>query len=171
MSSRSIGRGRCPKCGREGTIVVKVIGGREYVYPRHGKEWCYVGPLEKVDTLARVHLEDVEHARSYTLNKRVHMLKLNILKKSKSILITIALVLIVVIVIISTIYTPTSSTTNNSKLSMLEKIIAEMLREGIHFGKCNFTREKLECLLYENGTVKREVFRILRIKRLPLNGN
>jgi len=48
MSSRSLGRGRCPKCGQEGVVVIRRIGGQEYVYVRHGKKWCYVGPLSKV---------------------------------------------------------------------------------------------------------------------------
>ncbi|WFO75193.1 hypothetical protein J4526_09005 [Desulfurococcaceae archaeon MEX13E-LK6-19] len=49
MSSKVIGRGRCIKCGREGSVVLKEISGRIYVYIKHGREWCYLGPLEKVD--------------------------------------------------------------------------------------------------------------------------
>lgn len=49
MSSRSIGRGICPKCGEEGVFVVKRIGDREYVYARHGRSWHYIGPLNNVD--------------------------------------------------------------------------------------------------------------------------
>ncbi len=49
LSSRVIGRGRCIKCGREGSVVLKEISGRIYVYIKHGREWCYLGPLEKVD--------------------------------------------------------------------------------------------------------------------------
>ncbi|NPB00853.1 MAG: hypothetical protein GXO10_05710 [Crenarchaeota archaeon] len=49
MSSRSLGRGRCPKCGQEGVIVIKTISGYEYVYFRHGRKWCYIGPKDSVD--------------------------------------------------------------------------------------------------------------------------
>ncbi len=49
MSSRVIGRGVCPRCGREGSVVLKQIGDRIYVYFKHGRKWCYVGPLERVD--------------------------------------------------------------------------------------------------------------------------
>lgn len=45
MVSRPVGRGRCPKCRREGVAVVKAISGRRYLYFKHGDEWCYVGPL------------------------------------------------------------------------------------------------------------------------------
>jgi len=48
MSSRSIGQGTCPKCGRRGTLVIKTLGGGYYAYYRHGKSWCYLGPLNKV---------------------------------------------------------------------------------------------------------------------------
>ncbi|MCD6487966.1 MAG: hypothetical protein J7K21_01920 [Desulfurococcales archaeon] len=49
MSSRVIGRGKCSKCGREGSVVLKEVSGRIYVYIKHGREWCYLGPLERVD--------------------------------------------------------------------------------------------------------------------------
>ena len=40
-------RARCPKCGREGTVVVSWNG--RYVYVRHGRgDECYVGPVEAV---------------------------------------------------------------------------------------------------------------------------
>ncbi len=48
MSSRSIGQGTCPKCGRRGTLVIKALGGGYYAYYRHGRSWCYLGPLNKV---------------------------------------------------------------------------------------------------------------------------
>ncbi len=49
MSSRVVGRGVCPKCGREGSVVFKEISGRIYVYMKHGRDWCYLGPLGSVD--------------------------------------------------------------------------------------------------------------------------
>jgi len=49
LSTRVIGRGKCPRCGREGSIVLKSVGGRIYVYFKHGNQWCYLGPLESVD--------------------------------------------------------------------------------------------------------------------------
>jgi hypothetical protein len=49
VSTRSIGRGKCPKCGEEGSLIVKSVGGKEYVYVKHGRTWHYVGPLDKVD--------------------------------------------------------------------------------------------------------------------------
>jgi len=49
VSARSVGRGRCPKCGEEGSVVVKSVGGKEYVYIKHGRKWHYVGPLDRVD--------------------------------------------------------------------------------------------------------------------------
>lgn len=45
VSTRTVGRDICPKCGREGAIVIRRIGNREYIYFRHGKKWCYIGPL------------------------------------------------------------------------------------------------------------------------------
>ena len=49
MFSRVIGRGVCPKCGREGSLVFKELYGKIYVYFKHGRKWCYVGPLDKID--------------------------------------------------------------------------------------------------------------------------
>jgi len=49
VSARSLGRGRCPRCGEEGSVVVKWVGGKEYVYVKHGRTWHYVGPLDRVD--------------------------------------------------------------------------------------------------------------------------
>lgn len=62
MSSRVVGRGICSKCGKPGSLVLKRIGDRVYVYFKHGSKWCYIGPIGKVkpDEL----LEDVE-PRSY----------------------------------------------------------------------------------------------------------
>jgi len=49
LSSRVVGRGICPKCGKEGSVVFKEISGKIYVYVKHGRKWCYLGPLNKVD--------------------------------------------------------------------------------------------------------------------------
>lgn len=49
MSTRVIGRGICPKCNEEGSVVFKELYGKIYVYFKHGRRWCYIGPLEKVD--------------------------------------------------------------------------------------------------------------------------
>ena len=49
MTTRVIGRGICPKCGMEGSVVLKEISGRVYVYIKHGRSWCYLGPLDKVE--------------------------------------------------------------------------------------------------------------------------
>ena len=49
VASRSIGRGVCPRCGEEGTVVLKQIGDQIYVYIKHGSRWCYIGPLRDVD--------------------------------------------------------------------------------------------------------------------------
>jgi len=49
VSARVIGRGKCPKCGREGSVVLKEISGRVYVYFKHGRDWCYIGPLDRVN--------------------------------------------------------------------------------------------------------------------------
>ncbi len=64
MSSRTVGRGICPRCGREGAVVLKTISGRIYVYVRHGREWCYIGPLDRVD-LATI-LYDLRDYQSFT---------------------------------------------------------------------------------------------------------
>jgi len=49
MSTRVIGRGKCPRCGRIGSLVFKEISGNIYVYFKHGREWCYIGPASRVD--------------------------------------------------------------------------------------------------------------------------
>ncbi len=72
MSSRSIGRGRCPRCGCEGVVVVKEISGRFYIYFKHGREWCYVGPLDKVfSNLAQYVDPDVFEELRRLLEKQV----------------------------------------------------------------------------------------------------
>ncbi len=48
-SSRVIGRGLCPKCGKTGSLVLKKLGGRIYVYFKHGSKWCYIGPADSVN--------------------------------------------------------------------------------------------------------------------------
>ncbi len=64
MSSRVIGRGVCPRCGRVGSVVLKELSGKIYVYVKHGREWCYVGPLDRVD-LSKV-LQDLRTYHSIT---------------------------------------------------------------------------------------------------------
>lgn len=49
MTTRVIGRGMCPRCGEEGSIVLKDMYNKVYIYVKHGRRWCYVGPLEAVD--------------------------------------------------------------------------------------------------------------------------
>ena len=49
ISSRVLGKGICPKCGNEGSLVLKEISGKIYVYFKHGRKWCYIGPLSEVD--------------------------------------------------------------------------------------------------------------------------
>lgn len=66
MSTRSIGRGTCPKCGREGAVVVKRLGDREYVYVKHGKVWHYIGPLDNIDLNSIIH----EYTTSLPLKTR-----------------------------------------------------------------------------------------------------
>lgn len=43
-----VGRGRCPRCGMEGTVILRVDGSKPYVYVRHGRTWHYIGTLDKV---------------------------------------------------------------------------------------------------------------------------
>lgn len=64
MSARSIGRGICPRCGREGSVIVKRIGDQGYVYVKHGKVWHYIGPLERVDLQSIL----IEHTTPLPLN-------------------------------------------------------------------------------------------------------
>ncbi|WP_069807401.1 hypothetical protein [Vulcanisaeta thermophila] len=46
----SVGVGRCPICGREGVVVVRVRGEDAKVLYRHGKSTCTVGPVgESID--------------------------------------------------------------------------------------------------------------------------
>jgi hypothetical protein len=33
----------------EGSVVIKQVGGKDYVYVKHGRTWHYIGPLDKVD--------------------------------------------------------------------------------------------------------------------------
>ena len=44
-----VGRGRCPRCGAEGTVILRVDGSRPYVYVRHGRVWHYIGTLDRVN--------------------------------------------------------------------------------------------------------------------------
>jgi hypothetical protein len=30
-------------------VVIKQVGGKDYVYVKHGRTWHYIGPLDKVD--------------------------------------------------------------------------------------------------------------------------
>lgn len=53
MTTRVVGRGKYPKCGNQGSIVFKEINNKIYVYAKHGRKWCYLGPLEAVDLSTR----------------------------------------------------------------------------------------------------------------------
>ncbi len=66
MSSRSIGRGICPKCGQEGVLYIRRLGDREYVYFKHGKRWCYIGPKTNVDIekLLQPQLLESQHTKN-----------------------------------------------------------------------------------------------------------
>ncbi|WP_054853905.1 hypothetical protein [Vulcanisaeta distributa] len=57
--------GKCPKCGMEGTVILRVSGSRPYVYVRHGRVWHYIG------TLDRVNLESImnRESRPVTINQ------------------------------------------------------------------------------------------------------
>jgi len=44
-----VGRGICPKCGVEGTVVIRSSGSGLYVYIRHGRVWHYVGPMDRIN--------------------------------------------------------------------------------------------------------------------------
>ncbi|MGC8608116.1 MAG: hypothetical protein ACP5L5_11225 [Vulcanisaeta sp.] len=44
-----VGKGICPKCGVEGTVVIRSSGSGLYVYIRHGRVWHYVGPMDRIN--------------------------------------------------------------------------------------------------------------------------
>gem|GEM_PF-990632 len=98
MSARSIGRGRCPKCGREGSVVIKMVGGKEYVYVKHGRTWHYIGSLEKIDVneILREPTTALPLKETETLN--IHGEKMNEETKSlnKTVVEVIALILVAV---------------------------------------------------------------------------
>ncbi|MGC9227700.1 hypothetical protein, partial [Caldivirga sp.] len=54
----------CPRCGREGSVIVKRIGDQGYVYVKHGKVWHYIGSLERVDLQSIL----IEHTTPLLLN-------------------------------------------------------------------------------------------------------
>ncbi len=54
----------CPRCGQEGTLELKRVGGREYAYVTHWyrdstgrlrKKRCYLGPLGSYEYVSRMH--------------------------------------------------------------------------------------------------------------------
>ncbi len=49
MRTQTLGRARCPRCGKSGAVIIKTIGDRHYVYLRHGRKWCYIGPIDRED--------------------------------------------------------------------------------------------------------------------------
>jgi len=92
-----IGRGRCPKCGMEGTIVIRSRNSKLYVYARHGRVWHYVGPLEKIN------MEALIDRRRGNINEVVE--KRNLINTRRRVIIdrvllALALSLAIVIVII-----------------------------------------------------------------------
>ncbi|PVU72677.1 hypothetical protein DDW08_01360 [Vulcanisaeta sp. SCGC AB-777_J10] len=94
-----IGRGRCPKCGMEGTIVIRSRNSKLYVYARHGRVWHYVGPLEKIN------MEALIDRRRGNINEVVE--KRNLINTRRRVIIdrvllALALSLAIVIVIIGT---------------------------------------------------------------------
>ncbi len=48
VESITLCKGTCPRCGLKGIAILKKIRGREYIYFRHGKKWCYIGPLHRL---------------------------------------------------------------------------------------------------------------------------
>lgn len=62
MTTRVVGRGKCPRCGDPGSVVFKEFSGKVYVYIKHGRRWCYIGPLEAVDLSSMIiDLSDYHH--------------------------------------------------------------------------------------------------------------
>ncbi|MEM4964980.1 MAG: hypothetical protein QXT13_12615 [Pyrobaculum sp.] len=41
----------CPRCGQEGSVYILRQRDRLYVYVRHLKKRCYVGPVKRIDEL------------------------------------------------------------------------------------------------------------------------
>ena len=113
MSSRSIGRGRCPKCGEEGSIIVKEIAGRYYIYFKHGKRWCYIGPIDKAieelsGTLDKKILNKLKRIIEKDIRRLIVSEKPRIClcsNSSKILMISISLIIFSISLIIFTYYT------------------------------------------------------------------
>ena len=107
-----VGRGRCPRCGAEGTIVLRVDGLRPYVYVRHGRVWHYVG------TLDRVNLESIITNK---VNPRIRTERRSTKYNMAVIIAMLAIMMVVISMVLITEYLGLSNvnvnTSNNNDLS------------------------------------------------------
>ncbi|MCD6278235.1 MAG: hypothetical protein J7J11_00980 [Desulfurococcales archaeon] len=76
MSSRVVGHGTCPKCGRSGSLVLKKLGGNVYIYFKHGSRWCYIGPVGSVDMDELLRDVELEPYHNFTTKFTEYLSKL-----------------------------------------------------------------------------------------------
>jgi len=156
VSSRSIGRGICPRCGREGTVYVRRIGNREYIYFKHGQKWCYIGPAGEVDVQSLVNNNvnnNIEQTSSEELSKTYinnikHIFEIRSVRKIVPI-IACVLVIITVALIIFHNYTVRAS-----------RVHYDLVKAKLDLKHCTLTIP----IRLPNGTTMKKVFKIKAIK-------
>ncbi|ADY01095.1 hypothetical protein VMUT_0885 [Vulcanisaeta moutnovskia 768-28] len=66
----SVAVGKCPVCGREGTLVIRIIGSRERVLYRHSSSTCTIGTIdESIDKINIDRFIEIEHEEVSTDTK------------------------------------------------------------------------------------------------------
>jgi len=165
MSSRSIGRGRCPKCGQEGVIVINAIGGQRYVYFRHGRRWCYIGPLrEALPYLGlELQLEEITESTSRaskSSGEAVHKMQLRGIKLSTRLLLLTTLSCLALILTIVLVGQGLLGKTGNAEGTRIivigdivlvnttpDELIRDLLNALIYLSKhnCTYNYTEIEC--------------------------
>jgi len=149
MTSRVLGKGVCPKCGNEGSLVLKEISGKIYVYFKHGRKWCYIGPLSEVDL--RELIFTLENYHSFTTKFKDFIITYGVKSMSRALMFILGISFILVayslsvnpnfsgivlaLTVLSTIAFPTLIA--SYELSPLPKVkyshLRGILSKGLHY--------------------------------------
>ncbi len=170
MSSRSIGRGRCPKCGEEGSIIIKEIAGRYYIYFKHGNKWCYIGPIDKAVEELSGSIDDrlLEKLKRIAMREVVGVEKQRIClcsNSSKILMISISLIMLSISLIIFTYYTYISNTFKNHYDKMIKLKIPLTNLTVID----PYTHYQVYTYMSRNGRYRIIIVRVDKVTYVPIN--
>lgn len=148
-TTRTVGKARCPRCGREGTLVIRTIGNEEYVYIRHGRKWCYIGPRRLVDI--NILIIDNKVRTFHTPENYVNHYIRNIVSEIKHSKYLRAIIILLIICATSVLIIMTNNIINTVK--------TESTLLKYEYAHCNFTKNFVSCMFINRSRIVYRKFR------------